>query len=673
MMKTRWAVVAAAGLVALAACGDSATNGAAAPPRVLARVDAASTAECPFGGSVVRSGTDRNGDGVLDDAEIEQQTPVCDDASAPPIVLRLIAEPAGAHCATGGTAVKSGPDRNGNGVLDDDEITRIDYLCGEALLSRLRDAAPGAGCAAGGVAIQVGRDRDGDGVLGDDEVEQTDLQCGTVLTGDVAVRSADDAAALARIVEIDGALTLDASGLDELALPALTLVHGGIAIRNEPALTRVALPSLQAIDGAFALTDDAQLARLELPALTRAGSLTIDHDPALPDLAGAPKLVDVVGDVQITHNAALTTAVLPYHGGAGRLTIDDNAQLAQITLAIQRRLGPAHIADNPALRGVSIEPAFDAFFGVDLDAWTIERNAQLAGIVIRGNSIGAVAIADNPALSTVSLWTGAAIGGLTMAGNGPASVSMTTLVGAGLELGVLSLSGPITAVHTDRAVRVHGDCVLAGTQIVSFEPDGPDNFDVACTGALVVTDNAKLTRLPRFLTSRGVEVRRNAALASLEVQCPALTGDLAITDNPVLHDVSAVTDQVGGDLTITGNPALEIVVQNIQRVAGALVLAGDDQLRDPGLAQLFSVGSLAVSACGALTTLDLPALGHVATRVDVRGNAALRDLGLPALHAADMGVFDNPHLAACAVDAVFARLTGDHQQSGNDSTAECVP
>lgn len=330
---TRTRFVGVAGLVAIAACGDNGVERPGPPPpaKLVVRVEPASVADCPFGGSVVSSGIDENRNGVLDDDEVAKRTPLCNDppAAAPPrTVVRLVPELRGEHCALDGTAVQSGLDRNSNGVLDDDEVDHIEYACGEVMRTRIIAVPLGATCVAGGVAFQVGRDRDRDGVLGDGEVEQTRVECGSELSSDVAIASAADAAALARITVIEGAVTLDATGVGELALPALTVVRGALEIRNEPALAHLAMPVLQSVGGRFALTDNPRLASVELPLLSRVGSLVIEGDPALPDLTGMAALGNVPGDVQITNNAALTAADLPLRGGPGGVTIDGNAQLA---------------------------------------------------------------------------------------------------------------------------------------------------------------------------------------------------------------------------------------------------------------------------------------------------------------------------------------------------------
>src|SRR5262249_22842934 len=151
-----------------------------------------SAADCPYGGSVVSSGLDGNGNGVLDDAEAMNRSVVCRAAPTqpPPVVLvRLVPEPPGGHCSAGGTAVQSGPDDNRNGVLDDSEVVHIDFACGQVLLARLAAEPPGAHCSIGGVAFLAGRDADGDGVLADTEVETRSYECGDVIARDVEITS----------------------------------------------------------------------------------------------------------------------------------------------------------------------------------------------------------------------------------------------------------------------------------------------------------------------------------------------------------------------------------------------------------------------------------------------------------------------------------------------------
>lgn len=139
---TAASVVGIAGLAVIAACGDNGVERPGPPPpaKLVVRVEPASVADCPFGGSVVSSGIDENRNGVLDDDEVAKRTPLCNDppaAATPKTVVRLLPELRGEHCALDGTAVQSGPDRNGNGVLDDDEVEHIEYACGEVMRTQI--------------------------------------------------------------------------------------------------------------------------------------------------------------------------------------------------------------------------------------------------------------------------------------------------------------------------------------------------------------------------------------------------------------------------------------------------------------------------------------------------------------------------------------------------------
>lgn len=100
------------------------------------------------------------------------------------------AEPAGANCPAGGVALTFGPDTDGDGVLDPEEVEATEYVCdgvngadGAAgadavpTLVRTDDEPAGANCAAGGIAVHVGTDDDGDGALGDPEIDTTTYVC----------------------------------------------------------------------------------------------------------------------------------------------------------------------------------------------------------------------------------------------------------------------------------------------------------------------------------------------------------------------------------------------------------------------------------------------------------------------------------------------------------------
>ena len=52
-----------------------------------------------------------------------------DGAPGTSMLVRTVAEPAGANCASGGQKLQLGPDVNGNGILDDGEVQETRYVC----------------------------------------------------------------------------------------------------------------------------------------------------------------------------------------------------------------------------------------------------------------------------------------------------------------------------------------------------------------------------------------------------------------------------------------------------------------------------------------------------------------------------------------------------------------
>lgn len=99
----------------------------------------------------------------------------------------------GSECPGGGLRVATGADKNGNRILEDDEITTNNLVCGDTSntpaavitsATRTSPIAPGEnGCLRGGVKVELGLDNgDGggvarDGTLQDGEVDKTEFIC----------------------------------------------------------------------------------------------------------------------------------------------------------------------------------------------------------------------------------------------------------------------------------------------------------------------------------------------------------------------------------------------------------------------------------------------------------------------------------------------------------------
>ncbi|NJK89531.1 MAG: hypothetical protein HC923_09100 [Myxococcales bacterium] len=142
---------------------------------------------CPQGGSRITTGPDLNGNLILDAVEVESTTFVCNGANGAPgstgSAVRINPEPSGANCPLGGTRIQTGRDANGNGSLEDGEVSGTSYVCDGRATVTLLDVeliAPGTDCPQGGRRILIGRDLDADRVLDASEVSTTTLVCTTV-------------------------------------------------------------------------------------------------------------------------------------------------------------------------------------------------------------------------------------------------------------------------------------------------------------------------------------------------------------------------------------------------------------------------------------------------------------------------------------------------------------
>ncbi|MBN9168166.1 MAG: hypothetical protein J0I07_44975 [Myxococcales bacterium] len=117
--------------------GTSGTNGKTS---LIATSDEPAGANCREGGKRIDTGIDANGNGVLDPQEKGTPTYVCNGAAGEAAEdglsarIRTSAELAGNHCAFGGIAIEVGVDANGNGVLDDGEVDAgaTKYICNTA-------------------------------------------------------------------------------------------------------------------------------------------------------------------------------------------------------------------------------------------------------------------------------------------------------------------------------------------------------------------------------------------------------------------------------------------------------------------------------------------------------------------------------------------------------------
>jgi trypsin len=184
--------------------GALADSGAAGPAQLVNVTELKQGEECPNGGVLVQSGEDLDADGILDPAEVSQDSTLCVQVVASLVKLLPVESE---DCAVGGVVVVSGADLDGDGELATDEIADRQVLCvgGEASPSELdaggADAGAGLprdqtaadaggrslllveeeadldGCPNGGLLVRSGTDLDGDQRLEGDEVRQESVLC----------------------------------------------------------------------------------------------------------------------------------------------------------------------------------------------------------------------------------------------------------------------------------------------------------------------------------------------------------------------------------------------------------------------------------------------------------------------------------------------------------------
>jgi transcription elongation factor Elf1 len=156
-------------------------NGLTGHQTLLTTTDEPAGANCVAGGQRIDYGVDNNDNGTLDAAEIDGTTYVCNGQVGLQTLVVTTPEPAGANCVAGGQRIDYGLDDDRDGILDAAEIDGTTYVCdGQVGLQTLVVTTPepaGANCVVGGQRIDYGLDDNRDGILDAAEVDGTAYAC----------------------------------------------------------------------------------------------------------------------------------------------------------------------------------------------------------------------------------------------------------------------------------------------------------------------------------------------------------------------------------------------------------------------------------------------------------------------------------------------------------------
>lgn len=542
-------------------------------PDVLVRAQVVPPGErCPLGGQVSRAGHDTNGNGVLEDGEITREVYGCTESD--PVVTHVAPLPSrSGACFRSGSRVEAGPDLDRDGVLDDTERQASTVVCSDTSLVRVRQRTEPSGlrCPLGGTRVEAGADSNGNGELDDAEATSSAWLCHALRTydGDMVVTGPADAAALQGISRIRGNLLVTSTALKEVVLPALMVVEGPMTFHDNPELARLELPGLRFVNGSVDISYNASLEKVAFGDVANGplwvqGALVVEVNPSLPTLSGLGALVPA-GSIILVNNDALEEPGSFEHliQQPGGITVRENDRLQRLPFPrLERVSGDVDITHNAAL-------------------------PSLAGTALR--TIG---------------------GHLFISGND----SLTDLSGLP-EL--RSVTGWLSVLGHKALRSTEGLYTL---------------FDV---GGLTIADNAELVTAGAFpvLTT--------------------ITNELEISGNPKLTSVGTFDIRSTRRLRVGFNPLLTDL---------------------SGLGRLLSVQSLVVDNNASLRSLAGFAGLRETIELQVLANPGLEQLGLDALERVDvfLSVLDNAKLPTCRVTSLASRVTpGSVEVSGNDDSGTC--
>jgi hypothetical protein len=223
-----------ASVLLLAGCGDTdegSSSDAVESTPTLVRVDEEPAGDnCAEGGQAIATGPDENGNGTLEDSEVEETNYVCNGADGEDgetgddgadALVRLEEEPAGDNCAEGGWKVLVGKDTDGDGTLSDEEVSETRYVCngqdGASVVTRTEEVPPGDRCQKGGEVVEWGVDANQNGELDDDEVEASQVECRDSCPGDQVWNAVDEMCRQGTRLVVEG--EVDRTNLDNGLLP----------------------------------------------------------------------------------------------------------------------------------------------------------------------------------------------------------------------------------------------------------------------------------------------------------------------------------------------------------------------------------------------------------------------------------------------------------------------
>ncbi|MCY1019497.1 DUF7151 family protein [Pyxidicoccus sp. MSG2] len=643
------------------------TRVAAEPPGV----------HCAHGGSAVLSGLDLNDNDVLDDGEVTRTEYVCATA-----LTRMTAEPAGPHCALGGQAIQTGVDVDGSGALEDAEVTATDYLCATAVpdvLVRTQEVRPGDACPHGGQLSRAGHDANGNGELEDGEVTREVYGCMTPATVVARVRNSEPPPfnCAGQMTSVEAGLDSDRDGeLDDaerrtgmnLCADAARVV---VALFTEPAGAQCPAGGTWVVAGED--TDrDGKLDELEVvaarlvcqPLHTYVGDYWVT---TAADLAALQGISHLQGHLFIS-GTQLTEVVLPGLSVVeGQVLVTGNSLLTRLELPGLRFVGQdLEVSSQPLMETLVLGSALSGQLWVEqyLRIRSNPRLATLGGLDQVTPRLG-LELQENDALDFVDGQQGfSAIQSLADTLRVSGNDSLHALPFPNLQ----QVGGTVEIVG-NQALRS-----LSGTHLYFVGSD------------LWISDNDLLQDLSGMNYLQAINVRLivsgNDSLRTTEgLPGLARVGGLSFSGNSQLEwvgDMPALRS-IEFQLDLSFNPKLR-GLRNLDglRYFSQLTLVDNPLLTELSpLSRATYLESLKVQRCPGLTSLGVLAGLREVAELNLMENDNLTRFDLGALQKVSKQFFvtHNPKLPTCRVtslaDAVYTGNPSLRRITNNDDTATC--
>jgi hypothetical protein len=432
------------------------------------------------------------------------------EAGGPPSTdyTRIEAEPPSGNCAAGGTAVRFGPDTNGNDTLDDAEIQQTTYVCGPTTGKTL----------SGDYTIHNSLDADA-------------LMGVTRITGNLTIDVTNFAdVVIPTVVQVDNSVTIIGTGLQSVSMPALKSI--GLALDAQQgggALTTLSFPELEVAQSIVIATGQPnQLATVSLPKLFATNA--IDFEDMAFATFPAPGIRGSMNDALfLARNgfkslAGLSGVVyaLQLHLIANNNLTDfsglDHAKATHLEVTNLDPTTAPNVTTSSLVSLAGIESAIGHATDIELDFTAMPSLTDISALSGM-TAAGTVHFVDYGNLKMISLPKLATAHAITL--DSPASPPPSALT-------TIDLSG---LQSVDLSLTVSGEHALTSLQLTKL----------AKASGLVITNDAALTSLkaPSLVTLNTLDLDSNAGLTSLVM--------------------AALTD-VKSNFTITNNTALDTCV-----------------------------------------------------------------------------------------------------------------